>query len=159
MLSTMESEPNYMSYSKEEALLALAAKGTVEQNLANLPLCPPSRHAAFAATMATLVAVPIFPLYMRFIVLAFIFASIFLMVRWDKRRLGVFINGYRRGKTRMVTFPMLVLILGLYFASYYVSLSHRDPVIILALAATAFLIGYLGSRLWQRVFISELNAG
>ena len=148
-----------MSYSKEEALLALAAKGKVEQNLASLPLCPPLRHAAFAATMAALVAVPIFSLQMRFIALAFIFASIFLIVRWDKRRLGVFINGYRRGKTRMVTFPLLALILGLYFTSYYVSLSHRKPVIILALAATAFLICYLGSTLWQRVFVSELNAG
>lgn len=109
--------------------------------------------------MAALVAVPIFSLQMRFIALALIFASIFLIVRWDKRRLGVFINGYRRGKTRMVTFPMLALILGLYFASYYVSLSHGKPVIILALAATTFLIGYLGSTLWQRVFVSELNAG
>lgn len=155
----MESEPNHMSYSKEEALLALAAKGKVEQNLANLALCPPLRHAAFAATMAALVAVPIFPLHMRFIALAVIFASIFLIVRWDKRRLGVFINGYRRGKTRMVTFPMLALILGLDFGSYYVSFLPGKSVLILALAATAFLIGYLGSTLWQRVFISELNVG
>lgn len=155
----MESEASCMSYSKEEAVLALDAKGEVQRNLANLPLCPPLRHAAFAVTVAALVAVPIFSLHTRFIALAVIFASIFLIVRWDKRRLGVFINGYRRGKTRMVTFPMLALILGLYFASYYVLLSKREPVIILALAATAFLVGYLGSTLWQRVFISELNAG
>ncbi len=148
-----------MSYSKEEALLAIAAKDKVEQNLASLPLCPPSRHAAFAVIMAALVAVPALPLYLRFIALALIFISIFLIVQWDKRRLGVFINGYRRGKTRMVAFPMLVIILGLYFGSNYVSFSHRQPVIILALAAVAFLIGYLGSTLWQRVFVSELNVG
>ncbi len=148
-----------MSYSKEEALLALAAKDKVEQNLANLPLCPPIRHAAFAATVAALVAVPILPLHLRFVGLALIFLSIFLIVRWDKRRLGVFINGYRRGKTRRITFPMLALILCLYLGSYYVSLTQRQPVIILGLAAVAFLIGYLGSTLWQRVFVSELNAG
>jgi hypothetical protein len=96
---------------------------------------------------------------MRFIALVFIFTSIFLIVQWDKRRLGVFIKGYRRGKTRMVAFHMLVVILGLYFASYYVSLSQRSHVIILALAAIAFLVAYLGSTLWQRVFVSELNAG
>ena len=155
----MESEGNRMPYSREEALLALAAKDKVEQNLASLPLCPPLRHAAFAATVAALVAVPVLPVHSRFIALALIFISIFLIVRWDKRRLGVFINGYRRGKTRMVTFPMLVLILGLYLGSYYVSLSQKQPVIILALAAVAFLIGYLGSTLWQSVFVSELNAG
>lgn len=148
-----------MLYSKEEALLALAAKDKVEHNLASLPLCPPLRHAAFAATMAALVAVPVLPIPLRFIALALIFISIFLIVQWDKRRLGMFINGYRRGKTRMVTFPMLVLILGMYFGSYYISLSQRHPVTILALAAVAFLIGYLGSTLWQRVFVSELNVG
>jgi hypothetical protein len=148
-----------MSYSKEEAVLALAAKGKVEQNLASLPLCPPLRHAAFAATVAALVALPVLPLPFRLAALPYVFLSIFLIVRWDKRRLGVFMNGYRRGKTRIVTFPMLALILGLYFASYYVSLSHRKPVIILALAATAFLVGYLGSTLWQCVFVGELNAG
>lgn len=147
-----------MSTPKEEALQALAAKGDVEQNLANLSLCPPLRHAAFAAVIATLVGTPALPLPMRFVALALIFTSIYLIVQWDKRRLGVFINGYRRGKTRMVTFPMLVLILGLYFASYYFSISHKEPGISLALAALAFIIGYLGSTLWQRIFLSELSA-
>jgi hypothetical protein len=58
----------------------------------------------------------------------------------------------------MVTFPMLVLILGLCFASYYFSTSHKEPGISLALAAVAFIIGYLGSTLWQRIFVSELSA-
>jgi hypothetical protein len=143
---------------KEEALLALAAKGEVEQNLASLSLCPPLRHAAFAAPMATLVGTPALPLLMRFVAYAMIFTGIYLIVQWDKRRLGVFINGYRRGKTRVVTFSMLVLILGLYFASYYFSISHKEPGISLALAAVAFIIGYLGSTLWQRIFVSELSA-
>jgi hypothetical protein len=147
-----------MSTIKEEALLALAAKGEVEQNLASLSLCPPSRHAAFAAIVAALVGTPVLPLPMRFVVLALIFAGIFLIVQWDKRRLGVFINGYRRGKTRMIAFPMVVLILGLYFASYYFSISHKEPSISIVIAAGAFLIAYLGSMLWQRVFVSELSA-
>jgi hypothetical protein len=147
-----------MSTVKEEALLSLAAKGEVEQNLANLSLCPPLRHAAFAAVLATLVGIPALPQPMRFVALALIFTSIYLIVQWDKRRLGVFINGYRRGKTRMVTFPMLVLILGLYFASYYFSISQKEPGVSLALVALAFIIGYLGSTLWQRIFVSELSA-
>lgn len=147
-----------MSALREEALLALAAKGEVEQNLASLPLCPPLRHAAFAATVAILVGIPALPLPMRFVALALIFTGVILIVQWDKRRLGVFINGYRRGKTRMVTFPMLVLILCLYFASYYFSISHKETGISFALAAVAFIIAYLGSTLWQRVFEGELSA-
>jgi cobalamin synthase len=147
-----------MSTIKEEALQALAAKGEVEQNLASLADCPPSRHAAFAAIVAALVVTPTLPLPMRFVALALIFAGIFLVVQWDKRRLGVFINGYRRGKTRMIAFPLVAIILGLYFASYYFSMSQKEPGISIALAAVAFLIAYLGSLLWQRVFVSELSA-
>jgi hypothetical protein len=147
-----------MSIAKQEALLAIAAKGEVEQNLANLSLCPPSRHAAFAALVATLVALPALPLPMRVVALVLIFASVYFIVQWDKRRLGVFINGYRRGKTHMVTLPMLMLVIGLYFASYYFSIERKEPVVSLALAALAFIIGYLGSTLWQRVFVSELSA-
>ena len=147
-----------MSTIKEEAILALAAKGEVEQNLASLALCPPLRHAAFAAIVAALVATPTLPLRMRFVALALIFAGIFLIVQWDKRRLGVFINGYRRGKTRMIAFSLVAIILGLYSASYYFSMSQKEPGISIALAAVAFLIAYVGSMLWQRVFVSELSA-
>ncbi|HEY5253075.1 MAG TPA: hypothetical protein VIJ53_00390 [Acidobacteriaceae bacterium] len=147
-----------MSTIKEDAILALAAKVEVEENLASLANCPPLRHAAFAAIVAALVATPTLPLPMRFVALALIFAGIFLIVQWDKRRLGVFINGYRRGKTRMIAFPLVAIILGLYSASYYFSMSQKEPGISIALAAAAFLIAYLGSMLWQRVFVSELSA-
>jgi hypothetical protein len=148
-----------VSSSNEEALLALAAKGQVERNLASLSLCPPLRHAAFAATVAALVTLPVVPLPFRLAAIPFVFMSIFLIVRWDKRRLGVFIKGYRRGKTRIITFLMLVLVLGSSSASDYFLSSHEIPAVSLALAAITFLIGYLGSLLWQRVFVSELDAG
>lgn len=146
-----------MPTTKEEALTALAAKVEVEQNLAKLPLSPPLRHAVFAAVLATVVGIPVLPQPMRFVALALIFAGMYLIVQWDKRRLGVFINRNRRGRTRMVTFFMLVLILGLLFASYYFSIFRKEPGVSLALAALAFIIGYLGSTLWQRVFVSELS--
>jgi hypothetical protein len=148
-----------MSTMKQEALLALAAKGEVEQNLASLTRCPPSRHAAFAAIMAALVATPALPLRLRFVALALILTSILLVAQWDRRRLGVFINGYRRGKTRWVAFPLLVLILGLYLTSLHFAIFHNGSGICLALAAVTFVIGYIGSTLWQRVFVSELHAG
>ncbi len=70
-----------MTTMKEEALLALAAKGEAEHNLANLPLCPPLRHAAFATVMAALVATPAIPLPLRFGVIALMFVSIALIVQ------------------------------------------------------------------------------
>lgn len=142
----------------DEARHALAAKGAAEQNLARLALCPPWRHAAFAAVMAALVASPALPLPLRFALLASIFVAIGLIVRSDRRRLGVFINGYRRGKTRLVTFPMLLLILALSAASLYFGEGRGQPMISLALAVVSFVIGYVGSVLWQQVFVRELSA-
>lgn len=147
-----------MTTFEEQARLALMAKGAAEQDLARLALCPPWRHAAFAAVMATLVATPAVPMPMRFVVMGLIFVAIALIIQSDRRRLGVFVNGYRRGKTRLVTFPMLAVILGLYFASFYLVETRHQPAISLALAAVSFGIGYLGSVLWQRVFVRELGA-
>jgi hypothetical protein len=147
-----------MKTMEDEARAALAAKGAAEQNLAQLSLCPPWRHAAFAAVMAALVVTPVFPLPLRFGVLALVFVAIALIVQSDRRRLGVFINGYRRGKTRLVTFPMLAVILALDFASFHFGVTRHQPAISVALAAAAFAFAWVGSVLWQRVFVRELGA-
>lgn len=147
-----------MTTMQDEARAALAAKGAAEQNLASLASCPPWRHAAFAALMAALVAACAVPLAIRFSVLAMVLVAIGLIVQSDRRRLGVFINGYRRGRTRLVTFPMLAAILALYAASFHFGVTLARPGISFALALAAFVISYIGSILWQRVFVRELGA-
>ena len=108
--------------------------------------------------MALVVGAPAVALPLRFGVLAIIFAGIVLIVQSDRRRLGVFINGYRRGKTRLVTFPMLAVILGLYWLSSYFGEFRGERAVSLALAVLAFGLGMAGSMLWQRVFVRELGA-
>jgi hypothetical protein len=147
-----------MTTFEEQARLALVAKGAAEQDLARLAACPPWRHAVFAAMMAALVATPAVPLPLRFVLLALIFVAIALVVQSDRRRLGVFVNGYRRGKTRLVTFPLLAMILILYAASCYFALDRHQSAVSLALAAASFVVGYIGSTIWQRVFVRELGA-
>jgi hypothetical protein len=154
----LESKESIMTTAAEEARLALMAKGTAEQNLARLSLCPPWRHAAFAAVMAATVATPACQMPLRFVPLVLILLAVALIVRSDRRRLGVFINGYRRGKTRLVTFPMLAVILVFYAASSYFGDMRHQPAISMALAIAAFGIGYGGSVIWQRVFVRELGA-
>jgi hypothetical protein len=77
----------------DEARVALAAKSAAERDLAKLAICPPWRHAAFAAIMAALVASSAVALPVRFAILAIVLVSIALVVRSDRRRLGVFVNG------------------------------------------------------------------
>lgn len=147
-----------MTTVRDEARAALEAKGSAEQNLARLALCPPWRHAAFGACEGVLVATPAVALPLRFAILAMIMIAVGLIIRSDKRRLGVFINGYRRGKTRLVTFPMLAVLMVFYIGSCYYGLIRNERSISLALAGVTFIAGWIGSILWQRVFVRELGA-
>ena len=141
----------------DEARAALAAKTLAEQDLARIGTCPPWRHAAFAAFEAALVVSPAVPIPARFAILALMFVGIALIVRSDRRRLGVFINGYRRGRTRMVVVPLLLLVLALYGLSLFAALDWHRPAISLACAAITFPVCYIGSAVWQSVFRRELG--
>ena len=142
---------------KEEARAALDAKGTAEQDLARAAVCPPWRHAAFGLVMGSLVATPALPLPLRLLALALILVGIGLIVRSDRRRMGMFINGYRRGKTLIVSHLMLGFTLALFAISIRAS-DAGDLVTPLLLGGAAFLVCVIGSVLWQRVFVSELGA-
>ena len=146
-----------MNSLQEEARLALGAKGDAERALAAAAQCPPWRHLAFGLLMGGLIASPALPLVPRFMLLALILCAIGLIVRSDRRRLGVFINGYRRGKTRVVAIGTLVVELGLYYISVGRALDHGDKVTPLILGLAGIAIGTAASFLWQRVFSRELG--
>jgi hypothetical protein len=153
----MESE-DVMNHLVEQARIALDAKGSAERDLAAVVTCPPWRHLAFGLLMGGVVATPAFPLVPRFAILAAILVAIALIIRSDRKRLGVFINGYRRGKTRIVTFGMLAVELGLYWISVRRGLDHDDQLTPLLLALVAVVLATAASVLWQRVFARELGA-
>lgn len=142
----------------DEARVALAAKSAAEQDLARLAVCPPWRHAAFAGTMAALVASSAVPMPLRFAILAIVLAGVAVIVQSDRRRLGVFVNGYRRGKTRRVAISMLLIILLLHAASFHFGVTLGRPGVSLGLAGVAFGVAFSGSVIWQRVFVRELGA-
>ena len=141
----------------DNARIALAAKGAAEHDLADMAVCPPWRHAAFAGLMAIWVGSPAVPLPLRFGLLGAMLLAVVLIIQSDRRRLGVFVNGYRRGKTRRVVVPLMVALATLYSASFYFGDLHGRWGISVALALVALPLGYFGSALWQRVFIRELG--
>ena len=142
----------------EEALAALNAKKSAERQLAVASVCPPWRHAVFGFMMGSLVTTPAFPLPVRFVMLALFFVALVLIVRSDRKRMGVFINGYRRGHTRVVAFAMLAIILCLYALSVHRALALGDRITPFLLGVLAAVIGTIGSVIWQRVFVRELGA-
>jgi len=140
----------------EEAIAALDAKKSAQAQLAAAANCPPWRHAVFALLMGVLVYSPAIPLPARFGAYALMLAAIILIVQSDRRRLGMFINGYRRGRTRLVVFPLLAIELGLYSWSFIrAEAGDKQAPVILALIMV--VVGYAGSLLWQRVFAREMG--
>jgi len=142
---------------QDEARAALAAKGIAQQELARAAVCPPWRHAVFGVVMAALVASPALPLPLRFGALVLILLGIAAIVASDRRRTGMFVNGYRRGKTLIVSLVMLVVLTALYMASARAS-DAGDFQAPLLLAPVAFVAAVAGSVVWQRIFVAELNA-
>ena len=140
-----------------EALSALDAKRAAEAQMAKAATCPPWRHAVFGLLMGALVASPAFDTVPRFAILVAILACIPLIIHSDRKRTGMFINGYRRGKTRLVVVGILIVELGLYFVSLTRGLDHHDRLTPLLLGVAGVVIGIAGSLLWQRVFVREMG--
>lgn len=141
-----------------EAAEALAAIDDTRARLAAASDTPPLRHAAFAAMMGGFVAVPALPLVWRSVATVMLAVAIVLVIGWDRRRTGMFINGYRAGRTRVVTATLLVCIMPLYALSAWLAIhrgAHWQPLVLGAVAAG---IAYADSVWWCRVFRREMTS-
>ena len=118
--------------------------------------CPPQRHLAFALLMGTLISVPGVPITVAFVLEALIVVGVVLVIRWDKRRTGMFINGYRRGRTR----PLVALLLGTMIALVIAGIRLKIAGIEwapFAMGAVGTGAAYAFSVQWQKIFRRELG--
>ena len=99
--------------SPAEARAALDKIGATRAQIAAAGLCPPWRHAAFGLVMSLLILGLGFPLGTQVACLVLAMVLLVVIVVYDRRRYGMFINGYRKGATRPVTAGLLVAILAL----------------------------------------------
>lgn len=144
----------------EDALRALDAVARTRADMAaDLGECPAWRHAAFAALMAALVGSIAISNTAQIVATPLILLAVFAIMRSDRQRLGVFVSGYRRGRTLKVTIFLLVLMAAGVVAA--MTLRDNDATMLAkaALAGGAFIASYGLSVVWQRVFRSELIDG
>ncbi len=109
---------------KAEATEALAAMQTSRQSLAAAASCPPERHLAFAGLLGGLVAAQAAPPFFTMALEALFCVGVALVIAWDRRRTGMFINGYRAGRTRPLTFSMLAVTVGIGVIGVWLKLSY-----------------------------------
>ena len=108
--------------------------------------------------MGTLVGCPAVPLPWRFGVMAAILCGVALVIRWDRRRTGMFVNGYRAGRTRKVTLAALAFCLSLYGISVWFADGRHMIWPSLALGLTALVVAWLASRYWCAIFEREMTS-
>lgn len=140
-----------------EAADALATIRASRSQLVTACDTPPSRHLAFAGLMGMLVAAPAVPLPWRFGVLAAMLIGVALVIRWDRRRTGMFVNGYRAGRTRKVSFAMLAFSMALYGVSVWLADGRHMIWPSLVLGGIATIGCWIGSRYWCSVFEREMT--
>lgn len=119
--------------------------------------CPPWRHAAFGGMFALLIGSIAVSSAVQFATIPVILAFVVLMMRSDRQRLGVFINGYRRGATLPVTFVFVGLMIALVFFAMQMRVEGFSDWCKAGLAAIAFVMAILFSLKWQSVFNRELT--
>ncbi|MBX3480767.1 MAG: hypothetical protein KF842_10215 [Caulobacter sp.] len=143
----------------QEAREALEAMQATRSQLANLGSCPPWRHAAFGGVMALLNFSLCFgqPIQVALFVLSM--AGVALIAAWDRRRYGVFVNGYRRGRTRMFTFGLLAVMLLLLALQVWLRGRGVSIWIGLSVSAATFVIATVASVFWNRIFRAEMEQG
>ena len=145
---------------RNEAAAALAGVDTAHERLAQqLGTCPPWRHAAFGLVMAILVGSPSLEMPLQMFGLPVAMALLVAILVYDRRRFGVFINGYRRG----ATLPLTLLIAGTMGVLLVTSIHAREagmsPWTKAGIAAVAFAIATGVSVVWQRIYLRELRGG
>jgi hypothetical protein len=150
---------NRETMSPAEARAALDSATAARAQIAALGLCPPWRHAAFGAIMGLLVGGAGFPAPIQVGCTVVALFGIAFVASYDRRRYGVFINGYRKGATRPLTFALAAVIIALF--AIQISLRDRGASSLahLAIGLVAFGVATWVSVFWSRVFRREMERG
>ena len=131
----------------DDAQRALALKATY---------CAPWRHAAFGAIMAALVLGQGFGAMAMLPIFGAAMLAVVLLVADDRRRYGLFVNGYRKGATLPVTLALLGALLAAMFGEIHAREAGLSLATKFGIAGIAFLVAVAASVVWSRVYRREL---
>ena len=141
----------------DEALAALSGVQDAQNRLAADIECPPWRHAAMGGFFAVLIGSIAISSQAQMAMMPLVMLGLILLVRSDRKRMGLFVNGYRRGRTLPVSLACLAIMLTLVFAAMH--MRNHDFLLAskAALAVIAAIAGTAFSVVWQRVYRRELR--
>lgn len=142
---------------RAEARAALDAIDGARSKLADVGFCPPWRHAVFGAILGAMVLAVGVGGAAQVALTVSALAGVAIVVTYDRRRYGVFINGYRRGPTLKVTLALLAVTMVLFVGEIHAREVGMTLASKLGLAAAEAIIAIAASVKFARVLRAELT--
>lgn len=142
---------------KDEAGAALDAVSSAKRSVAAASAAPLWRHAAFGLVMALLIMSVAAGQPFWLLPWALSMIGMAILFWWDRRQTGMFVNGYRCGRTLPLTFALLIVSVGLAVAAGRLNL-HGEPMLALLTVPAAFVVALVTSLWWERIFLAEMGA-
>ena len=148
-----------MVIDQNEAAAALASMREVKGRMAKGPRWGWKYHFLFGGLMGTLMMVQALPIVWRFVGLAFCLMAVVLIKKWGRDASGRFINGFRRGRTRMVAIGLLLIWVPLYAVCCWLNLDRNLWQAPIYGGLAMFPIAVFADWLWVRAYDADLAEG
>lgn len=143
---------------RDEARAALAHVEEANRGLARIGADTPAwRHSAFGAVFALLIGGATLPSLWQIISVALALGGVTLLVRYDRKKYGVFINGYRQGRTLPLTLALVGAMLGLVLLGFHARDVGWPALGKAGLAALGFVLAIGASVRWETLFQRDLQ--
>ncbi|MCY1645686.1 hypothetical protein OVA11_00975 [Caulobacter sp. SL161] len=143
----------------EDALRMLAEVQAAGEDLARRARAPVWYHPALGLLMGGLIAVQTQPLLLVFGYYALFVLGLLLLVRAYKRHTGLWINGYRAGRTRWVALIMVALVALAMLLAVWLVRERGLTLAPLVFGALVAVLVAMGGQIWQAAFRADLRDG
>jgi hypothetical protein len=148
-----------MVIDQQEAAAALASMRDVKGRMAKGPRWGWKYHLLFGGVMASLFMIQALPLPWRFVGLFLCFVGVLLIKKWGRDASGRFINGFRRGRTRMVAVTLIAVFIPFYLWCAWLSFSHRVEFAPIYGGLVIFPVAVLADWVWVKAYDADLAEG
>lgn len=144
----------------DEARAALTAVTAAEARLADRTGWSLLRHAVAGVLMALLLFAQALNEPAMIAIYAVAAIAALLVVKRDRRRDGVFVNGWRADRTLWVTLPLLGFVAAMFALVRFELPAPQtaSPLFWMLIVVTALVVT-AASMLWQRIYRGELRRG
>lgn len=144
---------------KSEAQSALDAVKDTDRLMAQRMTWPLWRHAIFGVMMALLLLALALPVGMQIPVIGLVLLLVVLVVRDDKKRHGMFVSGYQKGRTGWVLAAQAALLLAALVVTLIWLDEPLENLLFWAMAATLLVVSTVLSVIWEKVYRADLEEG